>query len=140
MKRLSKRTLERMLKKAIEASGKVYCPYSGFRVGACLRASSGKEYGGCNIENAAFTPTTCAERTALFSAVFAGEREFDGIAIACSGDRPAFPCGVCRQALSEFCSPEMPVYCCGKDGIGELMTLGDLLPKTFGPSDLGERG
>ena len=138
MNRLSKKTLEKMLIKAREASEKAYAPYSGFRVGACLRASSGKEYGGCNIENAAYAPTNCAERTALFTAVYQGEREFDGIAIACSGEEPAFPCGVCRQALSEFCEPEMPVYYCGSDGKGVLTTLGELLPMHFGPKDLGK--
>ncbi len=139
MNHLSMKTLNRMLRKAVEASQRAYAPYSGFRVGACLRASSGKEYGGCNVENAAFTPTNCAERTALFTAIYQGEREFDGIAIACSGSNPAFPCGVCRQALSEFCSPEMPVYCCGSDGKPVLTTLGELLPNSFGPADL-EKG
>ena len=139
MNHLSMETLDDMLEKAFQASKKAYAPYSGFRVGACLRASSGREYGGCNVENAAFTPTNCAERTALFTAVYEGEREFDGIAIACSGSGPAFPCGVCRQALSEFCSPDMPVYCCGMDGKAVLMTLGELLPRSFGPSDLEQK-
>ena len=111
-------------------------PYSGFRVGACLRASSGLYYMGCNIENAAYTPTNCAERTAMFTAVYQGERSFDAIAIACSGDRPAYPCGVCRQVLAEFCDPEMPVIVCNAAGEAEQCTLGDLLPHSFGRTDL----
>ena len=125
-----------MLDMAYEARERAYAPYSNFRVGACLKASSGKYYLGCNIENAAFTPTNCAERTAVFTAVCAGERAFDAIAIACTGRNPAFPCGVCRQVLNEFCEGGMPVYCGSADRETELTTLGALLPMGFGPRDL----
>lgn len=136
MNRVDQTELHRLLEKACEAREHAYAPYSGFRVGACLRASSGKDYMGCNIENAAYTPTNCAERTALFTAVYEGERSFDAIAIACSGELPAYPCGVCRQALSEFCSAEMPVIVCNAKGESERTTLGALLPHSFGRREL----
>ena len=136
MNPLSREQLNGLLDKAFEAMERAYVPYSRFQVGACLLASSGREYMGCNIENAAYTPTNCAERTAMFKAVYEGEREFDAIAIACSGENPAFPCGVCRQVLSEFCAPDMPVICANARHEAELTTLGELLPKSFGPRDL----
>lgn len=136
MNHVDQTELHRLLEKACEAREHAYVPYSEFRVGACLRASSGKDYMGCNIENAAYTPTNCAERTALFTAVYEGERSFDAIAIACSGELPAYPCGVCRQALSEFCSAEMPVIVCNARGESEQTTLGALLPHSFGRKDL----
>ena len=136
MNRIDQIELDHMLDLAYEAMTRAYVPYSHFQVGACLRASNGKYYLGCNIENAAYTPTNCAERTAMFRAVYEGERDFDGIAIACSGTNPAFPCGVCRQVLSEFCQEEMPVYCADKERHAVLTTLGELLPNSFGPKDL----
>lgn len=136
MNQINQSELKRMLDMAREAVDHAYVPYSGFRVGACLRASDGTYYLGCNIENAAYSPTNCAERTAIFKAVYDGVRDFDAIAIACSGDRPSFPCGVCRQVLSEFCSPQMPVICAGSVGEAVQCTLGDLLPYSFGREDL----
>lgn len=136
MKQVNEKTLERMLERAFGNQKRAYVPYSNFRVGACLLASSGTMYDGCNIENAAYGPTNCAERTAVFTAVCAGEREFDAIAITCSGDAPAYPCGVCRQVLSEFCAPEMPVLCANRTGDVTRLTLGELLPHAFGPKDL----
>ena len=125
-----------MLDMAYEAMAHAYTPYSGFQVGACLKAASGRYYLGCNIENAAYSPTNCAERTAVFKAVYEGERSFDAIAIVCSGNSPAFPCGVCRQVLSEFCGPEMPVLCANARRASVLCTLGELLPHSFGREDL----
>jgi len=107
-----------------------YSPYSGFRVGACLLAASGKIYLGCNVESVSFTPTCCAERTALFTAVAAGEREFVSIAVASDGSRLAWPCGVCRQALMEF-SPDMDVIAAGESGSWEKVKLFELLPHAF---------
>lgn len=127
---------KRMLDMAFGAMERAYAPYSHFSVGACLKATSGRYYLGCNIENAAFTPTSCAERTALVQAVYAGERAFDGIAIVCSGKNPAYPCGVCRQALNEFCAHDMPVICANAAGERVELTLGDLLPYSFGPEDI----
>ena len=136
MNRLDQKELDKMLLMAKEAMGHAYVPYSGFQVGACLRASSGTYYLGCNIENAAYSPTNCAERTAMFKAIYEGEREFDAIAIACSGDLPAFPCGVCRQVLAEFCEPDMPVVCADRNLQAVYCTLADLLPHSFGRKDL----
>ena len=120
-----------LLDKAREAKKNSYSPYSGFSVGAALLGKSGKIYLGCNIENSSYSPTCCAERAALFSAVSNGERAF--LAIAIVGDSsPCMPCGVCRQALSEFCSEDMPVIV--EDGERKPLeyTLGELLPKAFG--------
>jgi cytidine deaminase len=119
-----------MIGAARSARLNAYSPYSGFRVGACLLGKSGKIYLGCNVESVSFTPTCCAERTALFSAVAAGERAFESIAVACDGDRPVWPCGVCRQSLMEF-SPDMDVIVSGEAGGWEKAKLSDLLPKAF---------
>ena len=120
-----------LLDNAREAKKNSYSPYSGFSVGAALLGKSGKIYLGCNIENSAYSPTCCAERAALFSAVSNGEREFSAIAIV--GDSsPCTPCGVCRQVLSEFCSEDMPLIVEDGDGKPLAYTLGELLPKAFG--------
>ena len=116
-----------------------YSPYSGYRVGAALLGSSGRIYTGCNVENAGYTPTNCAERTAVFKAVSEGEREFAAIAvIGGAGDTvdPACtPCGVCRQVLAEFCSSDMPVIL-GTPEEMRVMTLGELLPFAFTKKNL----
>ena len=116
-----------------------YSPYSGYRVGAALLGKSGKVYGGCNVENAGYTPTNCAERTAIFKAVSEGEREFAAIAvIGGSGetvDPACAPCGVCRQVLAEFCSPDLPVIL-GSPAHWRVVTLGELLPFAFTKKNL----
>ena len=128
--------VKNMLRMANEARDRAYVPYSGFHVGACLKGSTGAYYLGCNIENAAYSPTNCAERTAMFKAVYEGERQFDALAIVWDGDRPAVPCGVCRQVLAEFCDGEMPVICANRKGEYKLFALGELLPEAFLPEDL----
>ena len=129
---------------AIEARESAYAPYSGFMVGAALLTASGKVYLGCNVENAAFTPTNCAERTAFFSAVSCGERRFAAIAVAGwpKGGAPGYatPCGVCRQVMMEFCNPsEFRVFVVSgeRDAERRSYTLAELLPAGFGPEDLG---
>lgn len=111
-----------------------YAPYSHFFVGAALLAASGKIYLGCNIENAAYGPTNCAERTAFFKAVSEGEREFLAIAITGGreGEPPAFcaPCGVCRQVMAEFCQGDFRVLLGNAEEV-KLYTLSQLLPVTF---------
>ncbi len=111
-----------------------YSPYSGYRVGAALLGKSGNVYTGCNVENAGYTPTNCAERTAVFKAVSEGEREFAAIAVVGGAgdtvDPACTPCGVCRQVLAEFCSPDMPVIL-GTPEEWRVLTLGDLLPLAF---------
>ena len=121
---------------AIDAMKRSYSPYSGFTVGAALLTKGGKIYTGANIENASYTPTVCAERVAFFSAVHNGEREFEAIAIVGghAGDIKGVtaPCGVCRQVMSEFCSPDFNVVLVTtSSGDYEKATLGELLPYTF---------
>ncbi len=136
MKIVSIQEREHMLDLAYEAMKKAYAPYSRFQVGACLKGKSGTYYLGCNVESASYTPTNCAERTAVFKAVSEGEREFEAIAIVCSGKSPAAPCGVCRQVLREFCSNDFPVIFADSNRNVVESTLGELLPHSFGPEDL----
>jgi cytidine deaminase len=129
-----------LLKAAEKARETAYAPYSGFKVGAALKTSAGVIYTGCNIENAAYGPTNCAERTAFFKAVSEGERDFEAIAIAGWADGSpgsAFPCGVCRQVMMEFCNPE-GFRILVSDGMGSWteLTLAELMPYGFGPDNL----
>lgn len=126
-------TLIQMAKKAKELA---YVPYSGFHVGAALLAKDGRIFSGCNIENAAYTPTNCAERTAMFKAVSEGVREFSAIAIISDSKEYIAPCGVCRQVLAEFCTPDFEIIMCRSDGAYKLATLGELLPESFGRDHL----
>lgn len=137
-------THSQLVAEAITARGASYSPYSGFGVGAALLAASGKLYLGCNIENAAFTPTSCAERTAFVKAVYEGEREFKAIAVvgwkrgASLEERElAFPCGVCRQVMMEFCDPDRftVIVATSPENFKEY-TLGEILPNGFGPGNI----
>lgn len=122
-----------LVKSALEARKTSYSPYSGFKVGAALLAKSGKVYKGCNIENGAFSPTNCAERTAIFSAISDGEREFQAIAVVGGQDEINSycpPCGVCRQVLCEFCGKDFEIYLYDGENI-KTYTLGELLPNSF---------
>ncbi len=128
---MDNKMLDTLFTEAKLARDRSYCPYSNFAVGAALLTSEGRIYHGCNIENAVFSPTVCAERTAIFKAISEGERDFVAIAIAGAkqGDDPAedcYPCGVCRQVLAEFCSPDLIVI----TAKGRT-TLSDLLPHSF---------
>ena len=136
MSKLEEKEREHMLDLAYEAMERAYTPYSHFNVGACLKGESGKYYLGCNVESASYTPTNCAERTAVIKAVSEGERNFSAIAIVCSGKNPAAPCGVCRQVLREFCRDDMPVVFADNNRNYIESTLGELLPHSFGPEDL----
>ena len=131
-----------LLALAKQAMEQAYAPYSGVTVGAALETQAGTVYLGCNIENAAYTPTNCAERTAVFKAVSEGITEFDAIAV-CGGPGEAepedfcTPCGVCRQVLREFVDPnEFLVLLCKGDGSWKEMTLEELLPMGFGKENL----
>ncbi len=132
-------TNEALMKMAEDARLLSYSPYSHFCVGAALLTASGKVYTGCNIENAAYTPTNCAERTAFFKAVSEGERRFVAIAITGGpeGEAPSFcaPCGVCRQVMAEFCTGDFRLVL-GSSAKIELFTFSELLPKAFGPDSL----
>ena len=131
-----------LLEEAKKARKMAYVPYSHFQVGAALLTKSGKLYHGCNIENASYTPTNCAERTAFFKAVSEGEKEFEKIAIVgadenIAPDKMCPPCGVCRQVMMEFCKPDefRIVLSDEKEGCKSYL-LSEMLPKGFGPGDL----
>lgn len=137
-------TDEELLQEAKKARLHAYAPYSHFQVGAALLTKEGRIYHGCNIENAAYGPTNCAERTAFFKAVYAGERDFDRIAIAGApeGQEPeamCAPCGVCRQVMMEFCQPGSfrIILADGKGSVADF-TLQELLPYGFGAANLGK--
>ena len=110
-------------------------PYSGYRVGAALLCADGSVYQGCNIENASYTPTVCAERTAFFKAVYDGHRDFTAIAVCGGKDGvitgPFPPCGVCRQVMREFCRDDFMIYLVGAEGSIEPVSLAELLPHSF---------
>ena len=134
--------IETLIEEAFAARKMAYTPYSHFQVGAALLTEKGGIYHGCNIENAAYTPTNCAERTAVFKAVSEGITEFDAIAV-CGGPGEAepedfcTPCGVCRQVLREFVDPnKFLVLLCKGDGSWKEMTLEELLPMGFGKENL----
>lgn len=138
---LDKKQIEELIETAIHMTGMSYAPYSEFRVGAALLAKSGKIYTGCNIENAAYTPTNCAERTAFFKAVSEGDRAFEAIAVV-GGQNGLIseftsPCGVCRQVMMEFCDPKkfQIIMAVDQDNY-QIKTLEELLPMGFGPANL----
>lgn len=119
---------------AREAMTHAYVPYSGYKVGAALLCADGTVYQGCNIENASYTPTICAERTAFFKAVYDGHRDFTAIAV-CGGKDGVItgsfpPCGVCRQVMREFCADDFMIYLVNPTGF-EAVTLSQLLPYSF---------
>lgn len=118
---------------ALQAREHAYAPYSRFKVGAALLAASGRIYTGCNIENVAFSPSVCAERTAIFKAVSEGERAFVAIAIVTQNGIP--PCGVCRQVMMEF-APNITLVIANLEGGYYVTTLGELFPNAFMPSQL----
>ncbi|NLA77645.1 MAG: cytidine deaminase [Clostridiales bacterium] len=128
--------VSQLIELAKQAAGHSYAPYSGFNVGAALLSADGEIFLGCNIENSSYTPTVCAERVALFKAVSEGKTRFESIAIVGgrSGEFADFtpPCGVCRQALSEFCDENFKIYLGNNTGNYKVYTLSELLPETFG--------
>lgn len=128
-------TPEKLIELAKEAMQHAYVPYSGYKVGAALLCADGAVYQGCNIENASYTPTICAERSAFFKAVYDGKRAFQAIAVCGGKDgviSGAFPpCGVCRQVMREFCADDFVIYMAGKDGEYESHTLAEILPYSF---------
>jgi len=127
---------ERLIKAALAARDFAYVPYSQYRVGAAVLTKAGKIYSGCNIENASFGLTNCAERTAVFKAVSEGEREFAGLAVAVYGNKPASPCGACRQVLREFFADSTEIILVNSDGKGTVTTIVQLLPGAFTNEDM----
>ncbi|MGF7046104.1 cytidine deaminase [Paenibacillus sp. DS2015] len=127
-----------LLQEAMKARTKAYVPYSHFAVGAALVDADGQIHYGCNVENAAYGPSNCAERTALFRAIADGHQagSFKALAVVGDTDGPIAPCGVCRQVMIELCGPNMPVIMGNMKGDIRETTVKDLLPDAFGPSDL----
>lgn len=138
---MDKNLIEQMIELAIKQLEFSYAPYSGFKVGAVLLAKDGTFYTGCNIENAAYTPTNCAERTAFFKAVSEGVKKFRAICIVGGKDgvltEYASPCGVCRQVMMEFCDPDtfQIILATSKEQY-KILSLKELLPLGFGPDNL----
>lgn len=138
---MDKKLIEEMIDAATKQLSYAYAPYSGFKVGAALLTADGRFYTGCNIENASYTPTNCAERTAIFKAVSEGERSFKAICIVGGMDgiptEYAAPCGVCRQVMEEFCDADkfLVILAVDKETYG-IYTLKELLPLGFGPENL----
>lgn len=139
---MNKETIEELIGRALQAREFSYSPYSNYRVGAALLTADGSVYTGCNIENAAYTPTNCAERTAFFKAVSEGRKDFRAIAIAGgpAGEpiaQYAYPCGVCRQVMMEFCEPDAFEVIVAKSGSEyQVKKLSELIPNGFGPANL----
>lgn len=125
-----------LISEAKIARDKAYTPYSKFNVGAALLTSDGKVYHGCNIENAAYSMTNCAERTAIFKAVSEGDTEFIAIAVVADTKRPVPPCGACRQVIAELCPKDMKVILTNLNGDIQELTVKELLPGAFSPEDL----
>lgn len=126
--------VEDLIALALEARKKAYAPYSNFPVGAALLAQSGQVYTGCNVENASYGLSICAERVAVFKAVAAGERRFKAMAVVT--ETKATPCGACRQVLAEFGEDDLQIIVANPDGQMESLTLGQLLPAGFTSKDL----
>lgn len=122
-----------LLKPAQAAMNNAHSPYSNFKVGAALRSTEGQIFTGCNVENASYGLTICAERNAIFAAIAAGIKDFTEILIVAASDTLPYPCGACRQVLAEFCPPEFRIYVVANSNqkTAETLSLGELLPKSF---------
>lgn len=129
-------SIENLSKIANQMLEMSYVPYSKFPVGAAIVTKDGKVYTGCNIENASYPLTNCAERTAIFKAVSEGDKDFQTIIVTADTEEPVSPCGACRQVLVEFCEPEMPVVLTNKKGDIKETTVSELLPGAFKEKDM----
>lgn len=127
---------QQLMEAAKQARERAYVPYSNFKVGAALLTKDGQVFGGCNIENAAYSVVNCAERTAIFKAWSEGASEFTAIAVVADTNRPVPPCGACRQVIAELCPPDMPVILTNLKGDVQKLTVSELLPGAFSPEDL----
>lgn len=131
---VEKRTIDKLFEEAIKAREKAYAPYSNFKVGASLLTEDGEIFSGCNVENASYGLSLCAERNAIFSAVSKGKKKFKALLVVAEGDEPVAPCGACRQVMREF--GEFDVYLSNTKGVIEKTKVSELLPKSFGPENL----
>lgn len=129
---------ELMAKKACEVMQNAYSPYSKYKVGACIEAEDGTLFTGCNVENASYGLTCCAERSAIFALISAGKKKVKAIALVGSGDELCTPCGACRQVIREFAAPNAPIYLCNPQTqkVVETTNIKTLLPQSFGPEFL----
>jgi cytidine deaminase len=127
---------KQLVQEAHAAREMAYVPYSNFKVGAALLAKDGTVYRGCNIENAGYSMTNCAERTAFFKAISEGVRDFAQLVVVADTEGPVSPCGACRQVISEFCDPQMEVILTNLKGDTQKTTVAELLPGAFSPKDL----
>lgn len=138
---MQKNQCDDLMQRAAAAARNAYCPYSGYHVGAALLAADGSIFSGCNVENASYGLTVCAERTAVFSAVAAGVRSFSAMAVVADGDQYPYPCGACRQVVAEFCGPEF-LFCIApvnKLEAPQQLTLAQLLPHSFFLNEAGDK-
>ncbi len=125
-----------LVMQAVKAKDNAYAPYSNFHVGAAIIADNGKTYTGCNVENASYGATICAERTAVVKAISDRAKKILAIAISSDSNRITMPCGICRQVISEFCSPETPLYLSNQKGDFETFRFDKILPNAFKQSDM----
>lgn len=127
---------EAILELARQAMAKAHAPYSGYRVGAVVKGANGKLYEGCNVENAAYPEGWCAETTAVAAMVMDGETRIAEVAVMGEGEALVTPCGGCRQRIREFADADVSIHICSPDGLRRTVTLGELLPLSFGPDHL----
>lgn len=127
---------EKLILEAINSRNNAYTPYSNFKVGAAVLTKSGNIYTGCNIENASYTPTVCAERVAIFKAISSGEKKIKKIAVVGKFDTYTYPCGVCRQVIREFCDDDFEFIIIKNEKEHKILNLNEILPYSFGPEDL----
>jgi len=128
--------MNELVEAALQARRNAYAPYSGFSVGAALRAEDGRIYAGANVENAAYPSGTCAETAAIAAMIAAGARQIRELVVVAGGDALCTPCGGCRQRIREFATPGTTIYVAGPDGVRESFTIAELLPLSFGPENL----
>jgi len=128
--------IETMIKMAQQAMDRAYAPYSKYYVGACVEAEDGDLFAGCNVENASYSVTVCAEVNAISSLIAAGKKRIKSLLVISSGEKISAPCGKCRQFIREFAGSDVPVYLCLKDEVSETITVEQMLPKSFGPEHL----
>lgn len=128
---------QELFEAALAAQSQAYAPYSRYRVGAAVRTAAGHVYAGCNVENAAYPQGTCAEAGAIATMVLAGEREIVAVLTVTDGDELGTCCGGCRQRIREFATDAVPIFAADGTGVRETFTLGELLPHSFGPTQLG---
>lgn len=129
---------DELFEMALSSMGKAYAPYSSFKVGAAIKGKNGKLYGGCNVENAAYPQGCCAESSAVSAMVMDGETAIDEICVIGLGDSLVTPCGGCRQRIREFADDNISIHICGPEGLRKTFSLGELLPYSFGPENLGD--